>query len=212
MISISGIDGAGKTTQIEILKDYWEKRGKIVKVLWGRGGWSPGIITIGKMIKVFTKMNKKERLEYRANVHSNPKKQKILLILSILDLYQYFGFLYRLHNIFASILICDRYVWDTYVDFKVNYSGFDFENWFIWKVLLKIIPKPVHSFMLYISADESLTRCVAKNELDIECIANKKDKVALYEAMMLQKKWRHVLDGTLSKEKISQNILSAVKV
>ena len=41
--ALSGIDGSGKSTQIELIRDYFKRDGKKVIYLWTRGGSTPGI-------------------------------------------------------------------------------------------------------------------------------------------------------------------------
>ena len=43
LISISGIDGSGKSTQLDLLKKYYEDLGFKVVYLWSRGGSTSGI-------------------------------------------------------------------------------------------------------------------------------------------------------------------------
>ena len=43
MIAISGLDGAGKSTQISLLKSSFESNGRNVWIFWNRGGYTPGI-------------------------------------------------------------------------------------------------------------------------------------------------------------------------
>ncbi len=44
MIAFSGLDGAGKSTQIDLVTDFYTKKGNTSVVLWSRGGYSPGMM------------------------------------------------------------------------------------------------------------------------------------------------------------------------
>lgn len=206
MISFSGIDGAGKSTQIELLKDYYDYTGKRYKVIWGRGGWTPGLELIKKIVRTDKKLDAKGKEKYREKIHANPKLQKILLIGAILDLFLYFGIYYRLCGFLGREVICDRYIWDTYADFKVNYSRFQFENWLIWKLLLVFIPYPRKSFILVISPEESIRRGLLKREAFMENLAIKSKKIQEYYKLIDAGKWTDILDGNQSAEKIFNRI------
>src|SRR5688500_7287001 len=41
LVTLSGVDGAGKTTQIELLARSLTEAGRNVKVIWHRPGYSP---------------------------------------------------------------------------------------------------------------------------------------------------------------------------
>jgi len=42
IIFFSGLDGAGKSTQIDILKNHYLNQNKKVYYFWSRGGYTPG--------------------------------------------------------------------------------------------------------------------------------------------------------------------------
>ena len=52
LISISGIDGSGKSTQLNLLKKYYEKNGHKVIYLWSRGGSTPGINKLKSFLRL----------------------------------------------------------------------------------------------------------------------------------------------------------------
>jgi thymidylate kinase len=210
MISFSGIDGAGKSTQIELVKDHFDKQGIKYIMIWGRGGWTPGLELIKNIVRTDKKLDKDGRENYRISVHANPRKKKLLLIGAILDLYFYFGIYYRYLNIRGIEVICDRYIWDTYIDFKVNYSMFNFEKWIIWKMLLVFIPYPSKSIILVISTEESTQRCKSKIDDYTESEEIRKYKIDLYYDMINKKKWTHVINGCQTIDKIFSDIKEAL--
>ena len=50
IVSFSGIDGAGKGTQISMLEKYFNDSHIRYKVIWARGSWTPGIELIKKIV------------------------------------------------------------------------------------------------------------------------------------------------------------------
>jgi len=56
IVTFSGMDGAGKTTQINKLISNLENNKKDVSYIWARGGYTPGFELLKKIIrKVFRK-------------------------------------------------------------------------------------------------------------------------------------------------------------
>ena len=210
MISFSGIDGAGKSTQIESLKHHYDAIGRNYHVIWARGGWTPGLEVIKNLVRTDKDLDSEAREAYRKEVHASPRKRKILLIGAILDLYWYFGLYYRFLNIVKRNLICDRYIWDTYVDWKINYSEFNFEKWWIWKLLLRVIPYPKKSFLFVISEKESAVRCSTKIDDTFESEEVKRGKIDFYHELVKRNKWTHVIHGDQTIEEIFNQVKGAL--
>ncbi|SDJ26638.1 hypothetical protein [Proteiniclasticum ruminis] len=206
MITFSGIDGAGKTTQILLFEKYCVDNGIKFKKMWARGRCTPGVVLIKNIVRKDKNLNQKEKIEYRNNIHKSTSKRRLLLIASILDLYWFFGIYYRILDVLYPKFICDRYIWDTYIDFKVDYSEFNFENWLIWKLLLKLIIKPEESYVFVISAKESIRRGIQKKEAGMETIEQKTKKIQLYLELVHQGKWSKVIDGNQTIESIFNSI------
>lgn len=212
IISFSGIDSAGKSTQIELLYNYYKQNNIKVNKIWGKARGTPGVLLIKNLIRRDRKMNFKQQMAYRERVYKNPIKKKFLLFASILDLYWYFGIYYRLLDLFYEILICDRYIWDTYIEIKTEFSDINIDKWFIWKIAIFLSPKPKLSFMFTLPAEESIKRDVQKNALTVDSLKMKKEKIDLYMDLVNQGKWTNVMDGLISIGAIHRNILEILKL
>jgi thymidylate kinase len=210
IISFSGIDGAGKGTQITLLKNHLKHLNVNSKVIWARGSWTPGIELLKKIVRKDKGFSEQQKDEYRKEARTNPKKQKIILILSLLDLFWYWGLYYRIVAMSGKLVICDRYIWDTYIDFKVNFSNINFEKWAIWKILMKISPIPYPSFVFMISADESVRRGLLKQEAHMESLKVKTSKIKQYTKLINDRKWSHPIDGNLNSESIHRFVIKSL--
>lgn len=202
MYTFSGIDSSGKTTQIELLLDLCKKLNIDAHYIWGKGRGTPGVLWLKEVFRRDKKMDAEEKKEYREAVYQSKKKKFLLLTASILDLWWYWGIYYRYLNKKHQLLICDRYIWDTYIDFKTEFAEFSFEKWFIWKITEAIVPKPVHSFLFFISAEESFRRDVEKNDQDRDELDRKVAKVEKYKELIAKRKWDTVIDGMKTREDI----------
>jgi dTMP kinase len=209
IISFSGLDSSGKGTQIILFEDFLKNNKVKYTKIWARGSWTPGVELIKKIVRQDRNFTEEQKEEYRKEARSNPKKQRVILILSILDLLWFWGIYYRWINFTGKALICDRYIWDTLVDFRVNFSVHNFEKWMIWKILLKIIPKPTISYLFVITAQESYDRGIKKEEAHMETFEKKLLKSHEYKKLIDQNKWTNVIDGNLEINKIQEIVQKA---
>lgn len=212
MVSFSGIDSSGKTTQINLLYEYCLKNGIKVKKIWGKARGTPGVLLIKNIVRKDKKMNFEEKMLYREQIYKSSFKKKLLLIASILDLYWYFGIYYRLLDSLNTVLICDRYIWDTYVELKTEFSDTDIDKWLIWKIAVLVSPKPELSFIFTIPAEESLKRDVQKNDPTVDSLKIKRNKIDLYMNLINKGKWTNVIDGLKPIDEIHKNILEVLNI
>ncbi|MCB7320088.1 dTMP kinase [Lacrimispora sp. 210928-DFI.3.58] len=197
MISFSGIDCSGKSTQIELLCKELERKGKNYKVVWSRGGYTPGIEFVKKIIRGGRETSKEKHLAHSAKVNENPMKRKILFLGSLMDLWLFYSIGLRLMGIGRTI-ICDRYIWDTYIDFKMKYPEYDFEKGVWWKLTLKTMVKPRPALCLFIPAEESMYRSTLKEEPFPEKIEVRQERINWYMKELKNNRWDYVIDATSS--------------
>ena len=202
MISFSGIDCSGKSTQITLLCNELERRGKTCRVIWSRGGYTPGIELVKRCFRGNGSASKEERLSYSAQVHSNSKKRKLLFTASLMDLWFYYSIVLRLREWFGTTVICDRYIWDTYIDFKIKYPEYDFERGFWWRLTLKTMLKPKASFCLFIPAEESMRRSELKEEPFPEPVEARRERIDWYVREKDNNRWQYVIDATKSIDEV----------
>jgi thymidylate kinase len=211
IISFSGIDGSGKGTQINLIETYLRNNNIRYITIWARGSWTPGMELLKKIVRQDRGFSEEQKAEYRKEARTNPKKQKLILILSILDLFWFFGLYYRLISLSGKVLICDRYIWDTVVDFRVNFSRYKFEKWFLWKLLIKLVPTPNPSFVFVITAEHSIKRGLLKQEAHMEDIDTKTLKSIEYNNLIRECKWSKVIDGNLESNIIHEQVKERFK-
>lgn len=210
MITFSGIDCAGKSTQIDIFKAYLESQGKRCRVIWSRGGytsWVEGIKTLLRKDKAYTEEQKEE---YRKEFNQSTRKTKLLLWASICDLIRYYGIVLRFIEATGTLILCDRYIWDTYIDFKLKYPQYDFENWLSWKLMIRLIKQPKCSIIFTIPVEVSMRRSVEKNDPHSEPYDLRLQRIKLYEKEIEKRRWQHVIDAMKPKEEVARQVKEAI--
>ena len=205
MISFSGIDCGGKSTQIEKISEYMNSTDQYtnkVKVIHSRGGYTPLLEFVKKLVRTDKNATREEQDKYREEIHSSSGKRKLLLWLSIFDLGLYYGIYFRFCEMFGKVILADRYFWDSYIDFLMKYSEFDFEKWLVWKIARKLYLKPKHSVIYVIPAELSMYRSTLKDEPWPEPVEIRRERIDMYMEQIEKKRWMHVIDATKSIEEV----------
>lgn len=166
IIVFSGTDGAGKSTQIELLTRYFEAKGRSCISVWARGGYTP----LFSAIKSLARLLLGKKIPAQGN---NTDREKILkkssvstlwLILAIWDLILFYAGYVRIMRFLGKVVICDRYVEDTALDFERNFDNVFNPTGILWRLLLWVTPKPEHCFLLWVPIQISQERSTLKNE------------------------------------------------
>jgi len=212
MISFSGIDCGGKSTQIEKINKYLNEKGKKSKVIHSRGGYTPMLEFVKTLIRKDKGGKSEDSEKYRAEIHGSPKKRKLLLWLSIFDLGIYYGVWFRLVELFGTTILADRYFWDSYIDFKMKYSEFDFERWFVWRFAKAIYKKPKNSIIYTIPAELSMYRSTLKDEPWPEPVEVRRDRIDRYMIEIEKGRWQNVIDATPSIDEVFKETVKVIEL
>ncbi len=207
MISFSGIDCGGKSTQIEKVKQFLDAEKKRCKVIHSRGGYTPMLECFKNLIRSDKGGSAETHTQYREAVHGSPQKRKLLLWLSILDLGLYYGVWFRLVELFGKTILADRYFWDSCIDFRMKYPEFDFESWKVWKFAKAIYLKPKHSLIYTIPAELSMYRSTLKDEPWPEPVEVRRDRIDRYMKEIELNRWQHVIDATGTIEEVYEETI-----
>lgn len=210
VVSFSGIDGAGKTTQITLLEAYCRQQGIQYTKKWSKARGTPGIMFLKELVRRDKKMETGEKLEYREKVYKSGWKRSLLLTASLLDLCWYWGIYFRILKRKCPLLILDRYIWDTYVEVSTEFGIEDLEKRLLWKLVVAVAMKPHKGIILTIPAEESLRRDTLKGEITTDSLEFKKKKIAIYQMLMAQNRWNVVLDATQTVEQTFDQICRSI--
>ena len=210
MISFSGIDCAGKSTQIELVAKSLKEKNERVKIIHSRGGYTPLLEAIKTLIRKDKGLDREQQDLYREQIHKSSKKRKILLWVSIFDIALYYGVYFRLVELFGKRILADRYFWDSYIDFKLKYSEYDFEKWLVWKLAKLIYLKPKKSIIYTIPTELSMYRSTLKDEPWPETEDQRKIRIDEYIKERSNDRWNCVIDATPSIEEVFEKTMEYI--
>lgn len=210
-ISFSGIDGAGKSTQIDKLLQYLKENGSWVVYLWARGGYTPGIEYLKKILRRFLgrRLPASGDVAGRTRYFKAGLVRKLWIRIALLDLILVYAVLIRFRLLLGYSVVCDRYLWDTLIDLKILFPQETVERWLLWRILVWSAPEPDVAFLLYVPFTVSQTRSASKGARHVEPEEDLRTRHGLYERLVRSDQFR-ILDGTWPRGEITSHVLKAV--
>jgi thymidylate kinase len=175
LVSISGIDGSGKSLQVERLKQAFETCDVRVRCVWARGASSRGVGTVMRAGKRVLKAKEADaggpshdghdtpkgeakRFEERQRRLKNPFVRWIFSLVYAVDLKLTYVLKVRFLLLTGNVVICDRYVYDALVDFAL-FTGTDASRPpFALNLMRVMVPRPRVAVVLDVDPEEALRR------------------------------------------------------
>ena len=207
LISLSGIDGAGKSTQILLIQNYYKSKKQPFINLWTRGGNTPGIERLKFIARKIAgkKLPPSGHSIKRDQMFKKKWIQKLWLTFAIIDLLRIYALNIRWNLLIGRVVICDRYLRDTLIDFKINFPNLEIEEWILWKFLRFVTPKPSVEYLLMIPIRLSEERCLKKYEPFPDTPERRKIRFKLYKELSKSNKLL-VIDATKNIENVFETI------
>lgn len=216
LITFSGTDGSGKTTLASILVDTIQHKGGHPLRVWSRGGHTPFLEFLRTTAKkLFRKPKVKTGQTKKASGGDDfSTKNKWVnygyIHVSLLELIWLYGVYIRFQRWRGKVIICDRYVLDTLVDFTARFGYKDIDKWFIWRLVELIAPHPQIAFLILTPVEVSIQRLDDSNDpLDARPI-RLEERLAHYQKLAQSGDW-YVLDSLRTLDELAQEITTHVE-
>jgi dTMP kinase len=212
LIVFSGLDGAGKSTQIELLLERLRQNGQRPHYLWTRGGYTP----LFERLKVLLRklpgrvVPPSGYTPQRAQAFGKGWVRRLWLSAALLDLLWVYAVKVRWWRWRGQIVVCDRYLWDTLIDFRMNFPQEHIERSLLWRCLARLAPKPDAAFLLLVPVEESVRRSDVKGEPFRDTFEVLAQRLAHYQALADETGAWHVLDGQRPIDELTAEIAAVL--
>ncbi len=209
LVAVSGVDGAGKSLQVELLGKAFEQCGISTRCVWGRcgstklAGW---FIRLGKMVLSGGRLplgaggELRGRAEARKRYLENPVLRSGWNLLVLTELTILYNLRVRLPLLLGKVVICDRYLLDGLVALGVHTDDGGISRSFLARLLELLNPLPAMNWLIDVPAETAFRR------KRMEPIEHLEAQVRLYKKM--GKELQAVtVDGEQPADKVSDEIV-----
>lgn len=183
LVTFSGLDGCGKSTQLDLLASALSPQP--VARIWSRGGYTEGVLLAKRLFRRLAGRRAPPPGPGAQREHAlgRPWVRELWLNAAILDLIRLYGVELRVRGALGQAVLCDRYLWDSLVDFQVNFPGVDVRRRLLWRALERVARPPDAAFFLEIEPALSEQRAVEKNDPFPEPLEARTRRRAAYAAL-----------------------------
>lgn len=212
IISLSGIDCAGKSTQLDRLEGELTERGHEVRRVWFRPGYSLLMDSARATVRRArpTSLPRASAPEARVRAFSRPGVSQAWVAMAVADTLLNLGAHVRWLSLRGATVLCDRYVEDAMVDLTLRFPSLVSTHGRLRRALVAACPTPDAAFLLTLSREEVAVRAAIK----AEPFEDPPDvRAARYEAYMrLAAEGRFsIIDAEQPVEAVTRALLDALR-
>jgi dTMP kinase len=192
LIVLMGLDGSGKSTQAEHLRDWLRAGGAAAETVWMRGEsyLARPVLAVGKAILRAPKESKRGEGvraggEYEAyvagknSVFGNRFLRRVWTGLTLVDLYITFRIAFRRLPRNTKVVVLDRYIYDSFVDLDTAFGGCGGEALRLLRsAAARIFPAPDLVVLLEVAPQEALRR-----KTDIPSVGYLEERETVYRSI-----------------------------
>lgn len=211
LITFSGSDCTGKSTQIELLRAELVRRGMPVTTLWFRPGYSRLMDGARRLVRRVrpSALPGPANVEARQRAFARPGVKRSWVAVALLDMFIQYGLVVRSHLLRGRTVICDRYFADARLDLELRFPDV-YPRVVSTLTLCELsAPRPDHAFLITVPDDELARRALLKAEPFADSPDLRRTRNQAYTALAATGAFS-VLDGSRSRESVRWDVMKAV--
>ncbi|MEQ9323198.1 MAG: hypothetical protein RIF41_28785 [Polyangiaceae bacterium] len=166
LITLSGIDCSGKSTQLELLTGALRDQGRRVRTLWFRPGYSPEMDELRRLVRAIRPdvIPAPGPSAKRRETFARPAVARSWVAMAITDTVLQYAFKLRRWLWAGWDVICDRYLLDARLDLQLRFPEQGAAVSIGAEIAAQLCPRPDISFLLTLPHDEMCRRMAIKAE------------------------------------------------
>lgn len=166
IISLSGIDCAGKSTQLSRLEEALDARGHDVERVWFRPGYSAVMDKLRAGVRRVRPQTlpRESAPAARGRAFSRPGVSQAWVGMAVIDTLINLGGYVRWRSLLGKTVLCDRYIEDALVDLSLRFPALVEADGALRRTLVRACPTPDVAFLLSLSEEEVARRALIKAE------------------------------------------------
>lgn len=210
LITFSGVDSAGKSTQVDMLTSYLARRHTPSRVMWHRPGYSPLLDAVRAAIRRARPgaLPPPGPSTQRQAAFSRPSVQRLWVGVALLDTISH---LMRIRWALARgrVVISDRYVADWMLDLDLHFPQLDAPSWPLARALRSVAPQPRVSLLLLLEWEEAARRAASKDEPFPDPPEVSRKRFDAYQQLAGSGRF-HPIDAGGAADKVHEEILATL--
>ena len=207
LVVVSGVDGAGKSTQIARLEARLRARGARPLVFWHRPGYSPELDALRRVVRRLRggALPPPGPSAARERAFGRPSVRAAWLATALLDTFAQHALKVRTMLAAGRTVICDRGLADARLDLALRFPEAVPLLERLWPAIEASTPRPDVSLLLLVSPEEARRRSEAKREPFPDPPEVRLARDRAYRELAGREPWR-VIDAEADVETVAERV------